>query len=45
MPSYNLYTCPNCEDHFRLIWPDRTRSNFTSSSLLGIPMKPISIPL
>ena len=22
MPSYNLYTCPNCEDHFRLIWPD-----------------------
>ncbi len=22
MPSYNLFTCPNCENHFRVIWPN-----------------------
>jgi len=21
MPSYDLYTCPSCEAHFRIIWP------------------------
>ncbi len=22
MPSYKMYMCPNCEHHFRVIWPD-----------------------
>ncbi len=22
MQSYSLYTCPNCEGHFRVVWPD-----------------------
>jgi hypothetical protein len=22
MPSYQLYTCPGCEGHFRVVWPD-----------------------
>ena len=22
MESYKMYMCPNCEGHFRMIWPD-----------------------
>ncbi len=22
MPSYDLFTCPGCEEKFRVIWPD-----------------------
>ena len=22
MPSYDSFMCPNCEHHFRVIWPD-----------------------
>jgi len=22
MPSYDSFTCPNCEHYFRVIWPD-----------------------
>ncbi len=22
MPSYDSFMCPNCEDHFRVIWPE-----------------------
>jgi hypothetical protein len=22
MPSYHLYTCPGCEAHFRVVWPN-----------------------
>ena len=22
MESYRMYMCPNCEGHFRVIWPD-----------------------
>jgi hypothetical protein len=21
MPSYHLYVCPGCEEHFRIVWP------------------------
>jgi len=22
MPSYDSFMCPNCEHHFRVIWPE-----------------------
>jgi len=22
VPEYKMYMCPNCEHHFRVIWPD-----------------------
>ncbi len=22
MPSYDSFMCPNCEDYFRVIWPE-----------------------
>ena len=28
MPSYNLFTCPGCEDKFRVIWPNPLPSYF-----------------
>jgi hypothetical protein len=32
MPSYNLFTCPGCEDKFRVIWPNPLPSHFHRDS-------------
>jgi len=28
MPSYDSFMCPNCEGHFRVVWPDPLPSQF-----------------
>ena len=28
MPSYHLFTCPGCENSFRVLWPDPLPSHF-----------------
>jgi hypothetical protein len=28
MESYKLYRCPNCEGHFRVIWPNPLPSHY-----------------
>jgi hypothetical protein len=28
MPSYDSFMCPNCEGHFRVIWPEPIPSHF-----------------
>ena len=29
MESYKMFMCPNCEGHFRVIWPDPPRTQWT----------------
>jgi|SRR5437773_8254131 len=36
MQSYNLYTCPNCENHFRVVWPDQLPSHLHLCSKVKI---------
>ena len=28
MPSYDSFMCPNCEHHFRVIWPEALPSHY-----------------
>jgi hypothetical protein len=36
MPSYHLYTCPGCEEHFRVIWPRPTPGHLHLCSQITI---------
>jgi len=36
MPSYNLFTCSNCENHFRVLWPDPLPNHFHLRSKIKI---------
>ena len=28
MPSYDSFMCPNCEHHFRVIWPEPVPTHY-----------------
>jgi hypothetical protein len=28
MPSYDSFMCPNCEGHFRVLWPEPLPSHY-----------------
>ena len=36
MPSYDSFMCPNCEDHFRVIWPEPLPSHYHLCSKIKI---------
>lgn len=36
MPSYNLFTCPGCEEKFRVIWPDPLPAHYHRHSKIKI---------
>jgi hypothetical protein len=36
MPSYDSFMCPNCEGHFRVIWPDPLPSHYHLCSKIKI---------
>ncbi len=36
MESYKMYMCPNCESHFRVIWPDPLPSHYHVCSKIKI---------
>jgi len=36
MPSYDSFMCPNCEHHFRVIWPDPLPSHYDVCSKIKI---------
>jgi hypothetical protein len=36
MSRYHLYTCPNCESSFRVIWPEQLPKDFHLNSKVTI---------
>ena len=36
MPSYKVFMCPNCESHFRVIWPEPLPSHYHLCSKIKI---------
>ena len=36
MPSYDSFMCPNCEHHFRVIWPEPLPSHYHLCSKIKI---------
>jgi hypothetical protein len=36
MPSYHSFVCPNCENHFRVIWPEPLPSHFHRNSKIKL---------
>ena len=36
MPSYESFMCPNCENHFRVIWPEPLPSHYHLCSKIKI---------
>lgn len=36
MSRYHLFTCPNCENSFRVVWPDQLPKDFHLNSKITI---------
>jgi hypothetical protein len=36
MSRYHLFTCPNCESSFRVVWPDQLPKDFHLNSKITI---------
>jgi hypothetical protein len=36
MPSYHLFTCPGCENQFRVVWPTPVPAHLCNQSKIGL---------